>query len=80
MMKTDVLNAIIERASQIWERNQEDLGEETAFVEFEPKSAHYAQMTTYLEDKYDLEVPYMKFKRCKTLGDAADYVVELLEE
>lgn len=79
-MKADVLNTIIERASQIWDCNQEELSEETAFEAFEPKSAHYAQMTTYLEDIYDLEVPYMKFKRCKTFGDAADYVMELLEE
>jgi hypothetical protein len=32
------------------------------------------------EDEFDIEVPYINFKRCKTLGEAADYVVELLEE
>ena len=37
-------------------------------------------MTTFLEDEFDIEVPYMQFKRNKTIGEAAEFVTELLEE
>ena len=33
-----------------------------------------------LEDAYDLEIPYLKFRRCETLGAAAEYVASLEEE
>ena len=39
-----------------------------------------SQMTTFLEDEFDIEVPYMQFKRNKTVGEAAEFVTELLEE
>lgn len=79
-MKEKVINKIIERAISIWDVDASELSTETLFNDMNPKSAHYAQMTTYLEDEFDIEVPYMKFKRCKTFGEAADYIVELIEE
>lgn len=77
-MKQKVLEKIIERASHIWCVDAETLSEETTFVSMNPKSTHYSQLTTYLEDAFDIEVPYMGFKRCKTLGEAAEYVVDLM--
>lgn len=56
------------------------MNEDTEFAAFNPKSANYSQMTTFLEDEFDAEVPYLNFKRCKTFGEAADYVAELLDE
>lgn len=79
-MKEQILAKIIERASMIWGQEPSSLNEETLFSDMKPKSTHYSQLTTYLEDAFDVEVPYMGFKRCKTLGEAADYVAELLEE
>lgn len=79
-MKEKVLEKIIERASKIWGVEESALKEDTLFADMNPKSAHYSQITTYLEDAFDIEVPYMNFKRCKTLGEAAEYVVELIEE
>ena len=79
-MREQVLEKIIERASEIWNIDKEKMEENTLFADMNPKSAHYSQMTTYLEDAFDIEVPYMNFKRCKTFGEAAEYVVELLEE
>lgn len=43
------------------------------------KSVHYSQITTYLEDALDIEIPYMAFKRQATIGEAADYLLSLLE-
>ncbi len=79
-MKEQILEKIIERASDIWKAEPDTLNQETEFVQFSPKSVHYSQMTTYLEDEFDVEVPYLGFKRCKTFGEAVDYVMGLLEE
>lgn len=79
-MYNQVLNKIIERATKVWDIEATELSADTEFVSFNPKSAHYAQMTTYLEDEFDIEVPFMKFKRCKTFDEATEFVVELIEE
>jgi acyl carrier protein len=79
-MKEQVLAKIIERASKIWGVEESALSADTVFADMNAKSTHYSMITTTLEDEYDVEVPYINFKRCKTLGEAADYVVELLEE
>ena len=36
------------------------------------------KFTTTLEDEYDVEVPFMAFKRCLTFGDAAAFVADAL--
>lgn len=79
-MNEQVLAKIIERGSNIWGVDSSELNGDTLFASMNPKSTHYSQITTFLEDEFDLEVPYMNFKRCKTLGEAAQYVVELMEE
>lgn len=80
IMREEVLAKIIEKASKIWGADASTLNEDTEFASMNPKSAHYSQMTTFLEDEFDAEVPYMNFKRCATFGEAADYVAELLDE
>lgn len=79
-MEKEVLTKIIERASEIWKVDVATLNEDTEFAAFNPKSTHYSQLTTFLEDEFDVEVPYLGFKRCKTFGDAVEYVVDLLDE
>ncbi len=79
-MREEVLEKIIERGSKIWGVDPSEMNEDTEFASFNPKSTHFSQMTTFLEDAFDVEVPYMNFKRCKTLGEAADFVAELLDE
>ncbi len=79
-MNDKILATIIERASEIWQVAAEGLSKDTEFASMNPKSAHYAQMTTYLEDAFDVEVPFMKFKRCETFGEAAEFVLDLVEE
>ena len=79
-MKEQVLAKIIERGAYLWGKNASELNADTTFVEVNAKSGHISQITTALEDEFDMEVPYMGFKKCKTLGEAADYVVDLMEE
>lgn len=79
-MKDKVLAKIIERTGGIWGVDTSTLNSDTVFADLNPKSVHYSQITTFLEDAFDIEVPYMNFKRCKTFGDAAQYVADLMDE
>lgn len=53
--------------------------ENTTFESLNMKSVNYSQLTTALEDEFDVEIPFMDFKRKATIGDAADYIVQLVE-
>ncbi|WP_270296586.1 acyl carrier protein [Eggerthella sinensis] len=79
-MQEDILGKIIERGAYVWGKEEADLGADTTFDEMNAKSGHISQITTFLEDEYDIEVPYIGFKKCKTLGEAAGYVADLLDE
>ena len=79
-MRDDIIEQIIERGSYLWGKEAAELNENTTFAEVNAKSGHISSITTFLEDEYDCEVPYIGFKKCKTIGEAADYVAELLEE
>lgn len=43
--------------------------------DFNAKSVQYSQLTTFLEDEFDIEIPYMDFRRQATIGEAVDYVI-----
>ena len=79
-MTEEILNKLIDRCAYLWGCDAADLSADTTFAEHNTKSVQISQMTTYLEDEYDCEVPYMQFKRCKTLGEAAEFVSELVDE
>ena len=76
-----VIKKIIERCCVLFNKQPEELSEKTNFgVDLGAKSGNVSQMTNFLEDEFDVEVPYMEFRRKLTIGEAADFVVELLEE
>lgn len=78
--KQEIFEKLVERAAPIFGKAPGELHEGLAFVEdLNAKSVHYSQITTYLEDAFDVEIPYMTFRRKKTLGEAVAYVAELLE-
>ena len=80
-LRDEIIEKIIERASQLFGKDPDELDENTRFKEdLEAKSVNYVQITTVLEDEYDVEVGYMPFSKNKTIGEAADFVLGLLEE
>lgn len=79
-MREEIIAKIIEKGAYLWGVDAATLNGNTTFAEMNAKSGHISSITTTLEDIYDCEVPYIGFKKCKTIGEAADYVVELLEE
>lgn len=79
-LREEIKEKLIERAAPLFGKEAEEITEEMKFVEdLKAKSVHFSQITTYLEDEFDVEIPYMKFRRKKTLGEAIDYVLELIE-
>jgi len=77
--KEEILEAMISRLAQLLGKDVAAFGENTPFEELGMKSVNYSQLTTYLEDCCDVEIPYMDFKRKKTLGEAAKYIIDLIE-
>ncbi|MEX1377228.1 MAG: phosphopantetheine-binding protein [Eubacteriales bacterium] len=78
-MREEILGKIIERAAKLFGMDASEITEDTTFEECKAKSAHISQITTYLEDEYDVEVPFMGFRKQKTFGEAADFVEDIVE-
>lgn len=77
--REEILEAIATRLSQVIGKDASELTEDVAFADLDLKSVNYSQLTTYLEDECDVEIPFMEFRRKATLAEAADYVVSLIE-
>ncbi|MGB4661209.1 MAG: phosphopantetheine-binding protein [Mobilitalea sp.] len=76
-LRTEVIEKIQERLTVIF--GVGEYNEKTDFDLLGMKSVNYSQLTTALEDEFDVEIPYMDFKRRLTIGAAADYIVQLVE-
>ena len=78
-LKDQILEKMIQRASEIFKRNPAEMSGEIKFVDdLKAKSVNYVQIITIIMDTFDVEIPFMEFRRKKTLGEAAAYVAELL--
>ncbi len=78
-LREEILKVIIKRTAEIMKAEESRLNGESSFEELGFKSGNYVQVTTVLEDEFEVEIPYMDFKRRKTFGEAAAYVEELVE-
>ena len=79
-IREKALQVIIKRAAEVFSVDPATLNEGTSLEgDLKAKSANIVQITTVLEDEFDVEVPYMDFKRKKTFGEAAAYVEQLVE-
>jgi acyl carrier protein len=79
--KQQVVEKIVERVCGIFGKQTSDVGEATRFVEdLGAKSGNLTQITTFLEDEFEIEIPFMEFRRRKTIGEAAEFVVSLIDE
>ena len=76
--RSNVLNLIIERLAAML--GAKEYTEETKYADIGMKSGNYSAMITLLEDEFDVEIPFMQFRRKPTIGESVDYVCELLDE
>ena len=80
-MRDEILEKLKEFIVELFGGDASSMNEDTAFEEdLGFKSVSFVQLIASLEDEYDTEVKYMKFKRCATLGEAADFMLDLVGE
>jgi len=73
-----VLSRIISRAAELYKTDPSAYNEQTRFAEdLKAKSVNYVQILSVLEEEFDVQIPFMEFRRKKTLGEAAEYVAGL---
>lgn len=79
-LRDQILEKMIERASEIFQKDPKQFNEETKFTEdLQVKSVNLVQIIALLEDVFDVEINFMAFRRRKTFGEAVDFVAELCE-
>lgn len=77
---TDVREKLVARAAGLLGKDPASITDEmTLEGDLGLKSTQITQITTYLEDEFDAEVPFMNFRRQKTIGACVDFVVDILE-
>ena len=78
-LKEEILGKILNRAAEIFRLDVNTLDASTRFVEdLKAKSVNFVQIIAILEDTYDVQINFMEFRRKKTLGEAAEFVAQLL--
>ncbi|MGD9211382.1 MAG: phosphopantetheine-binding protein [Desulfobacteraceae bacterium] len=79
-MKDEILEKLIQRAAEVFNVDVQTLNGQTHFKnDLKAKSANIVQITTFLEDEFDVEIPYMEFNRKPTFDEAAEYIEMLIE-
>jgi acyl carrier protein len=77
----EVLEKIIERAAVLFKKDASEFSAETRFIEdLGAKSVNYVQIISVLEDEFDVQIPFMEFRRKKSFGEAAEYVAGLRDQ
>lgn len=77
--RDEIYAKLVSRMGPLLNKRPEELTDDVRFDALGVKSVHYSQITTFLEDAFDVEIPYMTFRRKQTIGEAADYVLQLVE-
>jgi acyl carrier protein len=79
--KQQVVDKILDRVCDVFGKAPSEVSEATRFVEdLGAKSGNLTQITTFLEDEFEIEIPFMEFRRKKTVGEAAEFVLALTDE
>lgn len=80
-IKEEVIDLLSTKAAQLYRLDPATLSRTTRFEDdLHAKSVHIVQFSAVLEDEYELEVPYMEFKKKATFGDVADWIAQELGE
>ncbi len=74
-----VEEVIKDSAAQSLGIEKSTLNSETAFADLDIKSVNYVHIVAALQDEFDAMIPFMELRRKATIGEAAEFVVEILE-
>lgn len=79
-LKDQLLEALIQRTAVVFKKDPAELSAQTDFAaDLKAKSVNLVQIITVIGDEFDVEIPFMEFRRKKTIGEAAEYIAGLLE-
>ena len=77
----EILERIIQRVAELYKGDASSYSAETRWVEdLNAKSVNYVQVISVLEEEYDITIPFMEFRRKKTLGESAEFVATISEQ
>lgn len=76
--RDEVIQLLAKTASELYGTDPAVYNGDTRFNEdLNAKSTDIVRFTTTLEDEYDVEVPFMAFRRSKTFAEAAAFMSDL---
>ncbi|MBQ1681280.1 MULTISPECIES: acyl carrier protein [Agathobacter] len=80
-IREEVIEILAKKAQALFGVDPSTLNENTRFIEdLNCKSSNFVQFSAALEDEYDVEVPYMEFRKLTTFGEAGDYIGAMFGE
>jgi acyl carrier protein len=80
-IRDEAIEVLVKKAAAIFGKDPSGLGADTRFIEdLQAKSVNFVQLSAALEEQFEVEVPYMEFRRKATFGEAADYVAQIFGE
>jgi len=79
-VKEQVSSTMYAAISTAMNKPAEELSDSSELIaDLGAKSVNFVRIISALEDEFDLEIPFMEFRRKKTIGEAIDYIVQLYE-
>ena len=79
-VKEQVSSTMYAAISAAMSKPAEELSDDTQLIaDLGAKSVNFVRIISALEDEFDLEIPFMEFRRKRTIGEAIDYIVQLCE-
>jgi acyl carrier protein len=74
-----VHDGVIEAIARIFNRDVSELTAEVRFLEdLHAKSINIVELVAVLQDKFQVEIPMMKVRRQKTVGEAVEFITSLV--
>lgn len=74
MERNEILEKIIEIASDVLGTNPDDVNEQTTFDDLDADSLDRLQLVTALEDEFDLEIDEEKLLSISSVADAVEAI------
>lgn len=77
----DIRDTLIEAIAGALGKDAAEITDDTnPTADFSATSVDFVHITKALEEALDTTVPFMKFRRNKTVGEMVEYLEELMEE
>ena len=78
--RDEAIGKICGRLCQVFGKQPEEITENTnIFTDLGAKSTQVSQLANYLEDEYDVQIAFVKLRKCETVKDIADYLEDLCD-